>query len=72
MASVMAPSLTARTGTSLFERDAKSIARDICKNLLSYCQISTDKVDRSGIYRWATQPIDIELALYIGLKLYTF
>ncbi|KAF9352656.1 hypothetical protein BGX34_012052, partial [Mortierella sp. NVP85] len=48
MASVMAPSLTARTGTSLFERDAKSIARDICKNLLSYCQISTDKVDRSA------------------------
>ncbi|KAF9988416.1 hypothetical protein BGZ65_004728 [Modicella reniformis] len=48
MASVMAPSLTARTGTSLFERDAKSIARDICKNLLSYCQISADSVDRSA------------------------
>ncbi|KAG0243340.1 hypothetical protein BGX31_010859 [Mortierella sp. GBA43] len=59
MASVMAPSLTARTGTSLFERDAKSIARDICKNLLSYCQTSTDSVDRSAtksftpLYTWS-------------------
>ena len=48
MASVLAPSLTARAGTTLFERDAKSLARDICKNLLSYCQISTDAVDRTG------------------------
>lgn len=42
MASMQAPSLTARKGTTLFERDAKSLARDICKNLLSYCQIRTD------------------------------
>ncbi|KAI7819808.1 nucleoporin Nup186/Nup192/Nup205 [Gamsiella multidivaricata] len=48
MASVMAPALTARTGTSLFQRDTKSFARDICKNLLSYCQISTDSVDRAA------------------------
>ncbi|KAF9189954.1 hypothetical protein BGZ51_008696 [Haplosporangium sp. Z 767] len=47
MAHVLAPSLTARSGTTLFDRDAKSLARDICKNLLSYCQISTDTVDRT-------------------------
>ncbi|KAI1319098.1 hypothetical protein EDD11_004987 [Mortierella claussenii] len=47
MAATLAPTLTARSGTTLFERDAKSFARDICKNLLSYCQISTDTVDRS-------------------------
>ncbi|KAG0287751.1 hypothetical protein BGZ96_008357 [Linnemannia gamsii] len=43
LASMQAPSLTARKGTTLFERDAKSLARDICKNLLSYCQIHTDR-----------------------------
>ncbi|GJJ76570.1 nuclear pore complex protein Nup205 [Entomortierella parvispora] len=48
MASILAPSLTAKAGTTLFERDAKSLARDICKNLLSYCQISTDAVDRTA------------------------
>jgi nuclear pore complex protein Nup205 len=48
MASMMAPSLTARSGTTLFERDARNLARDISKNLLSYCQISTDAVDRTG------------------------
>ncbi|KAF8928220.1 hypothetical protein BGZ58_009810 [Dissophora ornata] len=47
MTTIMAPSLTARSGTNLFLRDARSLARDICKNLLSYCQISTDNVDRA-------------------------
>ncbi|ORZ11308.1 nucleoporin Nup186/Nup192/Nup205 [Lobosporangium transversale] len=48
MATTLAPALTARSGTSLFERDAKNFARDICKNLLSYCQISTENVNRTA------------------------
>ncbi|KAF9202617.1 hypothetical protein BGZ49_007244 [Haplosporangium sp. Z 27] len=48
MAATWTPTLTANTGTNLFQRDAKSFARDICKNLLSYCQISTDSVDRAA------------------------
>ncbi|KAF9996518.1 hypothetical protein BGZ79_009741 [Entomortierella chlamydospora] len=48
MAATWTPALTAPTGTTVFHRDAKSFARDICKNLLSYCQISTDSVDRSA------------------------
>ncbi|KAG0051659.1 hypothetical protein BGZ83_003489 [Gryganskiella cystojenkinii] len=48
LASTPTPSLTARSGTTLFERDARSLASDICKNLLSYCQISTDAVDRTA------------------------
>ncbi|KAG0011023.1 hypothetical protein BGZ80_001011 [Entomortierella chlamydospora] len=50
MAATWTPALTAPTGTTVFHRDAKSFARDICKNLLSYCQISTDSVDRSVSY----------------------
>jgi len=48
MATMQAPSLTARKGTTLFERDARSLSRDICKNLLSYCQIRTDNANRTG------------------------
>ncbi|KAF9427738.1 hypothetical protein BGZ76_002209 [Entomortierella beljakovae] len=48
MAATLAPVLTARTGTNLFQRDARNFARDICKNLLSYCQISTDSVESSA------------------------
>ncbi|KAF9943250.1 hypothetical protein BGZ67_003013 [Mortierella alpina] len=48
MQSTLAPSLTARKGMTLFERDARGLSRDICKNLLSYCQTSTDIVDRSA------------------------
>ncbi|KAF9908411.1 hypothetical protein EC991_009866 [Linnemannia zychae] len=54
LASVQAPSLTARKGTTLFERDTKSLARDICKNLLSYCQIHTDTVSRTASTTAAT------------------
>ena len=50
MQSTLAPSLTARKGTTLFERDARGLSRDICKNLLSYCQTSTDIADRSGMF----------------------
>ncbi|KAF9105950.1 hypothetical protein BGX29_010934 [Mortierella sp. GBA35] len=48
LASMQAPVLTARKGTTMFERDAKNLARDICKNLLSYCQINTDTTGRSA------------------------
>ncbi|KAG0379853.1 hypothetical protein BGX24_011373 [Mortierella sp. AD032] len=54
MASMQAPSLTARKGTTLFERDAKSLARDICKNLLSYCQIHTDNASQTAVSTAAT------------------
>ncbi|KAF9935263.1 hypothetical protein FBU30_004838 [Linnemannia zychae] len=49
MANMQAPLLTARKGMTLFERDAKSLARDICKNLLSYCQIYTDNSSRTAV-----------------------
>lgn len=55
MASMQAPSLTARKGTTLFERDAKSLARDICKNLLSYCQIRTDSNSQTGTSKQCEQ-----------------
>lgn len=45
----MAPSLTAKAGTTLFERDARSLSKDICKNLLSYSQICTES-DRTGTF----------------------
>ncbi|KAG0202762.1 hypothetical protein BGX28_004805 [Mortierella sp. GBA30] len=53
MQSTLAPSLTARQGTTLFERDARSLSRDICKNLLSYCQASMDIAERSGTKTFA-------------------
>ncbi|KAF9586102.1 hypothetical protein BGW38_009637 [Lunasporangiospora selenospora] len=43
LASIIAPALTAHTGMTLFERDSRDLSRDTCKNLISYCQISTDK-----------------------------
>ncbi|KAF9410788.1 hypothetical protein BGZ94_001527 [Podila epigama] len=48
LCATMAPSLTAKAGTTLFERDARSLAKDICKNLLSYCQISTEVLNRTA------------------------
>ncbi|KAF9211394.1 hypothetical protein BGZ59_008136 [Podila verticillata] len=58
----MAPSLTAKAGTTLFERDARSLSRDICKNLLSYSQICTES-DRtaaqsfSPIFSWSVSSV---------------
>ncbi|KAG0038296.1 hypothetical protein BGZ82_000603 [Podila clonocystis] len=58
----MAPSLTAKAGTTLFERDARSLSRDTCKNLLSYSQICTES-DRtaaqsfSPIFSWCVSSV---------------